>query len=55
MEIQLEPRPLVGGQFERLIGVVKSSMFKAIGGATLTWFELSEVLLALKRRLIAVH
>lgn len=45
MEIQLEPRPLVGGQFERLIGVVKSSMFKAIGGATLTWSELSEVLL----------
>ena len=47
MEIQLEPRPLVGegGQFERLIGVVKSSMYKAIGGATLTWSELTEVLL----------
>lgn len=37
--------PWWGGQFERLIGVVKSSMYKAIGGATLTWAELSEVLL----------
>lgn len=45
MEVQPEPRPLVGGQFERMIAVVKSSMYKVIGGATLTWPELSEVLL----------
>ena len=47
MEIQLELRPLVvgGGQFERLMGVVKSSIYKAIGGATLTWSELTEALL----------
>ena len=45
-EIQLELRPLEGGgQFERLIGVMKSSVFKAIGGATLTWSEFNEVLL----------
>lgn len=37
--------PWWGGQFERLIGVVKSSLYKTIGGATLTWPELSEVLL----------
>lgn len=45
MEVQPEPRPLVGDQFERMIAVVKSSMYKVIGGATLTWPELSEVLL----------
>ena len=45
MEIQPKPRPLGGGQFERLIGVVKSSMYKVIGGATLTWDELCEVIL----------
>ena len=37
--------PWWGGQFERLIGVVKASMYKATGGATLTWSELSELLL----------
>ncbi len=34
-----------GGQFERLIAVVKLAMFKVIGGAKLTWSELSDVLL----------
>ena len=33
------------GQLERLIGVVKSSTYKAIDGATLTWPELTDVLL----------
>ena len=44
-KFNLSRAPWWGGQFERLIGVVKSSMYKAIGGATLTWSELSEVLL----------
>jgi hypothetical protein len=34
-----------GGQFERLIGVVKSAMYKVIRGGHLTWDELSEVML----------
>ena len=34
-----------GGQFEWLIGIVKTATYKVIGGATLTWSELSEVLL----------
>lgn len=44
-KFNLSRAPWWGGHFERLIGVVKSSMYKAIGGATLTWAELSEVLL----------
>ena len=40
-----------GGRFERLIGVVKSSMYKAIGGATLTWSKLSEVLLGVETQI----
>ena len=44
-KFNLSRAPWWGGQFERLIGVVKSSMYKAIGGAILTWSELSEVLL----------
>lgn len=36
---------MYGGQFERLIGVVKSAMYKVIGGGVLKWAELSEVLL----------
>lgn len=32
-------------QFETLIGVVRSAMHKTIGGATINWEELSEVLL----------
>ena len=37
--------PWWGGQFERLIVVVKPDMYKVIGGGVLTWAELSEVLL----------
>ena len=44
-KFNLSRAPWWGGQFERLIGVVKSSLYKTIGGATLTWPELSEVLL----------
>ena len=44
-KFNLSRAPWWGGQFERLIGVVKSAMYKVIGGATLSWSELSEVLL----------
>ena len=44
-KFNLSRAPWWGGQFERLIGIVKSAMYKVIGGATLTWSELSEVLL----------
>ena len=44
-KFNLSRAPWWGGQFERLIGVVKSAMYKVIGGAMLSWSELSEVLL----------
>ena len=44
-KFNLSRAPWWGGQFKRLIGVVKSAMYKVIGGATLSWSELSEVLL----------
>ena len=37
--------PWWGGQFERLIGLFKSSFYKSIGNGVLTWSELEEVLL----------
>ena len=36
---------MVGRQFERLIGVMKQSMYKAIGNGNLRWHELDEVIL----------
>ena len=47
-KFNLSHRPWWGGQFERLIGVVKSAMFKVIGGGHLTWDELGEVMLYIK-------
>ena len=44
-QFNLSRAPWWGGQFERLIGVVKSAMYKVIGGGVLKWAELSEVLL----------
>ena len=44
-KFNLSRAPWWGGQFERLIGIVKTTMFKVIGRATLSWDELSEVLL----------
>ena len=35
----------MGGQFERLVGVVKRTLYKSIIRASLTWNELEEVLL----------
>ena len=44
-QFNLTIAPWWGGQFERLIVVVKQAMYKAIGGANLNWNELSEVIL----------
>ena len=44
----LSRAPWWGGQFERLIGVVKLVMYKVIGGGQLTFEELSEVILDVK-------
>lgn len=48
MTIQPKPGPLVGGQFERLVGLVKGDFYKSIGRASLFWNELEEVLLDVK-------
>ena len=41
----LSRAPWWGGQFERLIGLMKAMFYKTVGGGLLTWDELSEVLL----------
>ena len=51
-QFNLSCTPWWGGQFERLISIVKSSMSKTIGGATLNWQELqSEVLLDIETQI----
>ena len=50
-KFNLSRAPWWGGQFERLIAVVKSAMFKVIGGAKLSWLELSEVLLDIETQI----
>ena len=55
MEIQFVPRPLLGGQFERLIGVVKQALHKTIGAATLNWDELVEVILDIETQVNRSH
>ena len=44
-KFNLSRAPWWGGQFEQLIGIVKGALYKVIGGATLTWSELTEVML----------
>ena len=44
-QFNLSRAPCWGGQFERLISVVKQAFYKTIGAAALTWAELSEVIL----------
>ena len=41
----------MAGQFERLIGIMKRSMYKAIGNGQLRWYELEEVILDVERTL----
>ena len=48
MAVQSQPRASVGrggGQFGRLIGVMKQSLYKSIGNGNLRWHELDEVIL----------
>ena len=44
-QFNLSRAPWWGGQFERLVGLVKQALYKSIGGANLTWSELEEVIL----------
>ena len=48
MAVQSRPRAMVGGQFERLIAVMKQSLYKSIGNGNLRWHELEEVILDVK-------
>lgn len=36
---------MVGGQFERMVGIFKQAFSKSVGNGTLTWAELQDVLL----------
>ena len=44
-QFNLSRAPWWGGQFERMVGLVKRAMYKSIGGANLAWSELEEVIL----------
>ena len=44
-QFNLSRAPWWGGQFERLIGLVKRALHKTIGGGLLTWNELQDVIL----------
>ena len=44
-QFNLSRAPWWGGQFGRLIGLVKRALYKSIGGGLLTWAELQDVLL----------
>ena len=56
-QFNLSRAPWWGGQFERMIGFVKSALNKTIGHGMLTWKELQEVLLdvevSLNKRLLS--
>ena len=41
----------MAGQFEKLIGIMKQSMYKAIGNGQLRWYELEEVILDVEETL----
>ncbi len=44
-QFDLSRAPWWGGQFERMVGLVKNCLFKSIGNGCLTWEELTDVLL----------
>ena len=48
-QYNLSRAPWWGGQFERLIGVMKQSMYKAIGNGHLRWRKLEEVILDVEK------
>lgn len=47
-QFNLSRAPWWGGQFERLVGLVKRALHKTIGRGFLTWDELREVILDVK-------
>ncbi len=47
-KFNLSRAPWWGGQFERLVGVMKQALYKSIGNGNLRWKELEEVLLDVK-------
>ena len=44
-QFNLSRAPWLGGQFERIVGLVKQSLFKVMGRSTLNWKELESLLL----------
>ena len=44
-QFNLSRAPWWGGQFERMVGLVKRSPYKTIGNGFLSWTELEEVIL----------
>ena len=44
-QFNLSRAPWWGGQFERMVGLVKQALYKTIGNGNLTWNELQEVIL----------
>ena len=44
-QFNLSRAPWWGGQFERLIGLMKAAFYKVVGQGSLSWTELTEVLL----------
>ena len=44
-QFNLSRAPWWGGQFERMVGLVKRALYKSIGNGYLTWTELQDVLL----------
>ena len=47
-QFNLSRAPWWGGQFERLIGLMKAAFYKTVGQGLLTWEELTEVLLSIE-------
>ena len=50
-KFNLSRAPWWGGQLERMVGLVKNSLYKTFGKATLSWRELEEVLLDIENTL----
>ena len=44
-QFNLSRAPWWGGQFERMVGLVKGALYKCIGNGLLSWAELQEILL----------
>lgn len=44
-KFNLSRAPWWGGQFKRMVGLVKSALNKTVGNSLLTWAELEEILL----------